>query len=61
MALDFVSPENVLRCETLTREFRDLNVKEAWKEDVLQLKTMMWFAWCCCKDWEKGDVSEDRE
>ncbi|KAJ7802811.1 hypothetical protein B0H14DRAFT_3154810 [Mycena olivaceomarginata] len=45
VAIDFVSPENVARCETLTQQFRKQNESEAWKKDVLQLRTMMWFAW----------------
>ena len=48
VACDFVSPENVERCSTLTREFRAQNQTKAWKEDVLQLRTMMWFAWLSC-------------
>ena len=54
IAIDFVSPENVDRCEKLTREFREQNQRKAWKEDVLQLRTMMWFAWqsCCIKQAE---------
>lgn len=54
VAIDFVSVENIMRCEGLTREFRDLNQRLAWKEDVLQLRNMMWFAWLSCKIWEKG-------
>ena len=45
VACDFVSPENIERCETLTREFREQNQNQIWKEDVLQLRAMMWFAW----------------
>lgn len=26
--------------------------RDAWKEDVLQLHTMMWFAWLSCKNQE---------
>ncbi|KAF8211605.1 Clavaminate synthase-like protein [Mycena galopus ATCC 62051] len=48
VAIDFVSPENIERCEKLTREFREVNQTKAWKEDVLQLRTMMWFAWLSC-------------
>ena len=44
IACDFVSPDNIGRCETLTSEFREQNQPTAW-EDVLQLCTMMWFAW----------------
>ncbi|ESK84030.1 jmjd1a protein [Moniliophthora roreri MCA 2997] len=48
VAIDFVSPENVERCEKLTKEFREQNQSKAWKEDVLQLRSMMWFAWLSC-------------
>ncbi|KII96060.1 hypothetical protein PLICRDRAFT_35026 [Plicaturopsis crispa FD-325 SS-3] len=48
VAVDFVSPENIDRCEKLTREFREQNQSMVWKEDVLQLRTMMWFAWLSC-------------
>ncbi|KAH9850033.1 Clavaminate synthase-like protein [Lenzites betulinus] len=53
VACDFVSPENIERCENLTREFREQNQSMAWKEDVLQLRTMMWFAWLSCVRQEK--------
>ncbi|TFY69492.1 hypothetical protein EVJ58_g372 [Rhodofomes roseus] len=53
VASDFVSPENIERCETLTREFREQNQSMAWKEDVLQLRTMMWFAWLSCTRQER--------
>ncbi|KAL1711512.1 hypothetical protein EV715DRAFT_215224, partial [Schizophyllum commune] len=51
VAVDFVSPENVVRCERLTEEFRQENLaaQDQWKEDVLQLKTMMWYAWVSCQ------------
>ncbi|KAI0069112.1 Clavaminate synthase-like protein [Artomyces pyxidatus] len=48
VAVDFVSPENIARCEKLTGEFREQNQSMVWKEDVLQLRTMMWFAWLSC-------------
>jgi lysine-specific demethylase 3 len=48
VAIDFVSPENIDRCERLTKEFREQNQSKVWKEDVLQLRTMMWFAWQSC-------------
>jgi lysine-specific demethylase 3 len=53
VAVDFVSPENIARCEQLTKEFREQNQSMAWKEDVLQLRTMMWFAWLSCCRQEK--------
>jgi hypothetical protein len=55
VAVDFVSPENVSRCEKLTREFREQNQSMVWKEDVLQLRTMMWFAWLSCRLQESTD------
>ncbi|KAI0029130.1 hypothetical protein K488DRAFT_16888, partial [Vararia minispora EC-137] len=48
VAADFVSPENVARCAQLTEEFRQLNLAHVWKEDVLQLRAMMWYAWMSC-------------
>jgi hypothetical protein len=53
IAIDFVSPENIDRCERLTKEFREQNQSMAWKEDVLQLRTMMWFAWLSCARQER--------
>ncbi|KAF8632013.1 hypothetical protein AX17_004956 [Amanita inopinata Kibby_2008] len=57
VAIDFVSPDNVSRCEQLTQEFREQNQGLKWKEDVLQLRTMMWFAWLSCRhqeeEWQK--------
>ncbi|KAG8218303.1 hypothetical protein J3R82DRAFT_3917 [Butyriboletus roseoflavus] len=53
VAVDFVSPENIARCEKLTKEFREQNQSMVWKEDVLQLRTMMWFAWLSCCRQEK--------
>jgi lysine-specific demethylase 3 len=57
-AIDFVSPENITRCERLTTEFQEQNESRVWKEDVLQLRTMMWFAWqSCCQ--QESALSED--
>lgn len=53
VASDFVSPDNIDRCENLTKEFREQNQSMAWKEDVLQLRTLMWFAWLSCSRQEK--------
>ena len=58
IAIDFVSPENIDRCETLTREFREQNQSMQWKEDVLQLRTMMWFAWLSCRIHEAAQGKE---
>ncbi|KAK0207438.1 hypothetical protein IW262DRAFT_1530297 [Armillaria fumosa] len=50
VAIDYVSPENINHCQQLTREFREQNHNERWKEDVLQLGSMLWFAWqSCCR------------
>ncbi|KAJ7743727.1 hypothetical protein DFH07DRAFT_869890 [Mycena maculata] len=57
VAIDFVSPENIKQCEKLTQEFRQENTRIPWKEDVLQLRTMMWFAWLSCCRQEKLAVS----
>ncbi|KAG6853504.1 hypothetical protein C0991_003699 [Blastosporella zonata] len=61
VAVDFVSPENVERCERLTKEFREQNSRKMWKEDVLQLRTMMWFAWLSCRAQETQDDSEEED
>ncbi|KAF9004726.1 hypothetical protein BDQ17DRAFT_1304856 [Cyathus striatus] len=53
VAIDYVSPENIARCERLTKEFREQNQSMVWKEDVLQLRTMMWFAWLSCCQQER--------
>jgi lysine-specific demethylase 3 len=58
IAIDFVSPENIDRCEKLTKEFREQNQRKAWKENVLQLRTMMWFAWQSCSKKEL-ELDED--
>ncbi|KAK9240896.1 hypothetical protein V1525DRAFT_142622 [Lipomyces kononenkoae] len=47
--IDFVSPENVPRCFNLLQETRNLaRVKK--KEDVLQLKQILYFAWLKATD-----------
>ncbi|SPO29414.1 uncharacterized protein UTRI_04860_B [Ustilago trichophora] len=52
VAVDFVSPQNVERCFKLTAEFRELvkDYKKAWKEDVLSLRTTLWYAWCTYRE-----------
>jgi lysine-specific demethylase 3 len=61
VAIDFVSPENIKRCEQLTSEFREQNQRKVWKEDVLQLRTMMWFAWlsCCQQENMSGEELDE--
>lgn len=71
VAVDFVSPQNVERCFKLTAEFRELvkDYKKAWKEDVLSLRTTLWYAWCTYREmsgkgpnvWAKGQHTEKRE
>ena len=57
VAIDFVSPENVARCFKLTSEFRTLtNEHKAWKEDVLSLRTTLWYAWCAYRRMDGVDV-----
>ncbi|KAF8179254.1 hypothetical protein K438DRAFT_1725852 [Mycena galopus ATCC 62051] len=57
IAIDFVSLENIDRCGKLTHEFREQKGEDGkvWKEDVLQLQMMMWFAWLSCCAWEARD------
>ncbi|WWD15646.1 hypothetical protein CI109_100068 [Kwoniella shandongensis] len=50
IALDFVSPHNVRRCQALTQDFRKENFVKAWKEDVLQLYNVLWYAWQSCRE-----------
>ncbi|KAG8865374.1 hypothetical protein FRB96_000264 [Tulasnella sp. 330] len=52
VAVDFVSPENIDRCEGLTREFRKQNQSAAWKDDVLQLRQTMFHAWNSMKGFQ---------
>ncbi|KAL1922068.1 uncharacterized protein VTP21DRAFT_10710 [Calcarisporiella thermophila] len=48
IAMDFVSPENVSRCLELTQEFRKLSENHGKKEDVLQLKNILFYTWLDC-------------
>ncbi|KAJ1651660.1 hypothetical protein IWQ61_007825 [Dispira simplex] len=45
VAMDFVSPENVSRCHQLTTEFRLLQRQHLRKQDLLQLKSILYYAW----------------
>ncbi|KDQ52149.1 hypothetical protein JAAARDRAFT_94499, partial [Jaapia argillacea MUCL 33604] len=47
VACDFVSPENLDASWHLIEEFRQENQKgiNQWKEDILQLCAMSWYAW----------------
>ncbi|WVQ76876.1 hypothetical protein IAR50_006550 [Cryptococcus sp. DSM 104548] len=61
IALDFVSPHNVPRCQRLTRDFRRENYMKAWKEDVLQLYNVLWFAWLSCRETRVRLVQEEKD
>ncbi|TFY75292.1 hypothetical protein EWM64_g8720 [Hericium alpestre] len=61
VAVDFVSPENIARCAKLTEEFRAQNLSQVWKEDVLQLRTMMWYAWVSCTRHEAAAAAAARQ
>ncbi|EPQ31537.1 uncharacterized protein PFL1_00870 [Pseudozyma flocculosa PF-1] len=55
VAVDFVSPQNIERCFKLTSEFRQLTKDfRAWKEDVLSLRTTLWYAWCACRQFQNA-------
>jgi len=61
VAVDFISPQNVARCFQLTEEFRSLTVegKKSWKEDILQLKAQLWYAWSACRGIGKAPSEEE--
>ncbi|KAJ7620116.1 hypothetical protein FB45DRAFT_929501 [Roridomyces roridus] len=42
VAIDFVSPESIIRCQGLARELRREGTR---KEDKLQLHSLLWFTW----------------
>lgn len=61
IAVDFLSPCNIERCFKLTEEFRAVAGEDvkSWKEDVLQLHSQLWYAWCSCdKFLEEWRVSQ---
>lgn len=45
LACDFVSPENLLRTQSLIKEFREQYLATGWGDDVLQYYTTLWYAW----------------
>ncbi|KAK4052687.1 hypothetical protein OIV83_001974 [Microbotryomycetes sp. JL201] len=58
VASDFVSIENVDRCWTVTQEFREQTKgPDLWRDDVLQLKTQLLWAWLSCQrfSWSVGE------
>ncbi|VDC04075.1 unnamed protein product [Peniophora sp. CBMAI 1063] len=56
VAVDFVSPEGIGRCEELMRACRAQNQGPAWHEDGLRLREMMWYAWVNCARMEEADT-----
>lgn len=42
VALDFVAPENLSECLTLTEEFRLLSTRHTNREDKLQIKNILY-------------------
>jgi hypothetical protein len=63
VAVDFISPQNVARCFQLTEEFRGLSLegRKSWKEDVLQLKAQLWYAWKACRALRPVPTEEEFE
>ncbi|WWC61433.1 uncharacterized protein I303_104017 [Kwoniella dejecticola CBS 10117] len=61
IALDFVSPHNVKRCQQLTQDFRKENFAKAWKEDVLQLYNVLWYSWLSCIETRERRIREAEE
>ncbi|KAJ3084769.1 hypothetical protein HDU99_003467 [Rhizoclosmatium hyalinum] len=47
-ACDFVSPENLSACLQLTSEFRTLSKTHRRREDLLNLKSILWNVWTSC-------------
>ncbi|KAJ3330816.1 Lysine-specific demethylase 3A [Blyttiomyces sp. JEL0837] len=45
VATDFVSPENLSACAMLTTEFRRLSRTHRRRQDLLQLKAILWSTW----------------
>jgi hypothetical protein len=45
LATDFLSVEALSVCEGLASEFREENLHDAWKDDVLQLHNQLYYAW----------------
>jgi hypothetical protein len=45
VASDFLSVEAISTCEMLAGEFRQENLRDPWKDDVLQLNYQLYCAW----------------
>ncbi|TNY23130.1 hypothetical protein DMC30DRAFT_444664 [Rhodotorula diobovata] len=55
VATDFVSAENVARCWKVTDEFRaQTKDKVLWRSDVLQLKSMLLWAWYSAERFDRA-------
>jgi hypothetical protein len=45
VATDFLSVDALASCKVLAGEFRQLNLQDAWKDDVLQLNAQLYYAY----------------
>lgn len=52
VAVDFLHWSSLETCGKLQKEFRDVNRAEAWKDDILQLRNLMWYSWKSCTELE---------
>jgi hypothetical protein len=59
VAVDFISPHSVGRCFKLTQEFRGMSEgnKKSWKQDILQLRAQLWFAWRALRTLEEREAA----
>lgn len=53
--------DNVSRCQQLTSDFRNENFVKAWKEDVLQLYNVLWYAWLSSREARGRRLQEEEE
>jgi lysine-specific demethylase 3 len=53
--------DNVSRCQQLTSDFRNENFVNAWKEDVLQLYNVLWYAWLSSREARDRRIQEEEE
>ena len=53
--------DNVSRCQQLTSDFRNENFVKAWKEDVLQLYNVLWYAWLSSREARDRRIKEEEE
>ena len=59
-AVDFVSPEGVERSMMVSNEFRQLTKNHKRKEDILQIKNMIFHAWKDCQKYLKDRIESNR-